>query len=54
MGLDELFAAHEERGTRLEEQVVRLEESTTRLEEQGMRLAAELSGSVGAVELFDN
>jgi len=54
MGLDELFAAHEEWGTRLEEQVVKLEGSITWLEEQGMRLAAELSGSAGAVGFFDN
>jgi hypothetical protein len=54
MGLDELFAAYEEQGTRREEQVVRREESTTRLEEQGMRLAAELSGSARGSGFFDN
>lgn len=54
MELDELFEAHEERGTRLEEQDVKLEGRGMKLGEFVRRLAVELSRSAGAVGFFDN
>jgi hypothetical protein len=54
MGLDGRDEPREGWGTRLEESTARLEEQGMRLEEQEVRLAAELSGSTGAVGFFDN
>jgi hypothetical protein len=54
VGPEELFEAPEEWGTRLEGQDVRLEERGMTLGKFVGRLAAELSGSAGAVGFFDN